>query len=58
MRGLSRVISDFAADPVAAILAFARAGKIACTASDSLGCVHYDFTDANIISIPEWQTRR
>lgn len=55
--GLLGFVSDCAVDPVAAILAFARAGKIDRTASDCVGWFLYDNADAVIIFVLERQAK-
>lgn len=52
-----RIISDCAIDLVAALSAFARAGKIDQTVPDCLAWFLNDFADATIISVPEWQAK-
>lgn len=55
-RGLSQTISDCVVHPVATFIAFARAGEIDRTATNCLGCFLYDFVDATIIFVSEWET--
>lgn len=47
------IISICEVDPVAATLAFARAGKIDRTAPDCYGALLFAFTNATIIFVPE-----
>lgn len=54
-RELLRIISDCAVDPVSVILAFARAGETDWTPRCCPVWFLYDFADATIISVPEWQ---
>lgn len=56
-RGLPRMTSNCAVDPVSAILASARAGKTDCAAPEYMGWFLYVFTDATTILVPEWQTK-
>lgn len=56
-RGLLRLFSDYAINPVAAILVFARFGKVDCTTPVCLGWFLYDFTNAAIVFVPEWKTK-
>lgn len=43
--------------PVSVILAFTGAGEIDWAAPDFVGWYAYDFKDAAIILVPEWQTK-
>lgn len=51
--GLSGTAGSCAVGPVAAILAFVRAGKTDGAASDCLGWFRYEIADANFIFLPE-----
>lgn len=42
-------------DLVAALLAFARLGEVDWAAPNAVGWFIYDFSDAVIVSVPEWR---
>lgn len=56
-RGLVRLISDRAVDPVAKILAFARLVKMDWAAPDCVEWFPYEFTDSAITLVLEWHTK-
>lgn len=56
-RDLLRLISDCTVDPVSAILAFTRVGKIDWAAPDCVGRFLYDSKVVAIFSVPERQTK-
>lgn len=55
-RGAIRLSRKCSVDPVSAILAFARSGEADWALPDGVRWFLYDFRDAAIISVPEWET--
>lgn len=52
-RKILRIISDCDVDPVVALLAFARSGKVDWVIRNPVCLFSYDISDAVIVSVPE-----
>lgn len=56
-RGILRITSDCAVNPVAIIKDFVCAAKIERAAPDCFGWLQYDYADGTIIFVPKWRTK-